>query len=236
MSRPMPAEPLAPDGSPVELYAQMPSLGEAELIHSLVPQESEILELGCGAGRITHELVALGHPVVAVDQSPEMLARVRGAETILADIESLDLGRVFPAVVLASNLINTPDPEQRRAVLLACRRHVGPGGVVVIERLDPDSSAWKEGSVRRGPLAVTLRGVVRDGDLISADVDYELDERRWTHSFTARLLDDRHTEDALRDVGLRLEGWVGRRWLRATRSSQPNRCSAHFERRTGRAS
>ncbi len=57
----------------------MPSLGEAELIHSLVAQESEILELGCGAGRITHELVALGHPVVAVDQSPGMLERVRGA-------------------------------------------------------------------------------------------------------------------------------------------------------------
>ncbi len=41
---------------------------------------ASILELGCGAGRVTHPLVALGHPVVAVDESPEMLAHVRGAE------------------------------------------------------------------------------------------------------------------------------------------------------------
>ncbi len=211
----MPAEPVAPDGSPVALYARMPSLGEAELIHSVVTPGSEILELGCGAGRITHELVALGHQVLAVDQFPAMLERVEGAQTILADIESLDLGRAFQAVVLASNLINTPDSRTRRSFLTVCRRHVVGEGVILIERLDPDPAVWKEGDTTRGPMIVTLRNIVRDGSLISATVDYELDERLWTHSFTARLLDDDQTETALREVGLRLEGWIGRRWLRA---------------------
>ncbi len=100
---------IAPDGSPVLLYSRLPALGEPELIHEAVPAGAEILELGAGAGRITHELLALGHEVVAVDNSSAMLAFIRGAETILADLETLDLGRRFPVVVLASNFINDPD-------------------------------------------------------------------------------------------------------------------------------
>jgi len=63
--------------------------------------------VGCGTGRITHPLVALGHPVVAVDESPEMLAHVRDAEKVCARIEHLALGRRFDVVLLASHLINT---------------------------------------------------------------------------------------------------------------------------------
>jgi hypothetical protein len=47
----------APDGSPVGLYATLAPLGEPRLIHEAVPAGSRILELGCGAGRITHELI-----------------------------------------------------------------------------------------------------------------------------------------------------------------------------------
>jgi len=74
--------PYAPDGSPIALYATLPALGEPELVHGAVPAGSEILELGAGAGRITRGLVALGHPVVAVDQSQAMLDRIDAAETV----------------------------------------------------------------------------------------------------------------------------------------------------------
>ncbi len=114
----------ASDGSPVGLYATLAALGEPELIHGAVPAGSRILELGCGAGRITHELIELGHSVTAVDNSAEMLAYVRGAETVLADIETLDLGRTFPVVVLASNFLNASEQGELDAVLAACARHV----------------------------------------------------------------------------------------------------------------
>jgi SAM-dependent methyltransferase len=71
---------ITPDGCSVELYALLPPMGEPEVVHAAVPAGASILELGAGAGRVTHRLVALGHPVVAVDESAEMLARVRGAE------------------------------------------------------------------------------------------------------------------------------------------------------------
>jgi ubiquinone/menaquinone biosynthesis C-methylase UbiE len=54
-------------------------MGEPEIVHGAIPPGASILELGAGAGRMTRPLVTLGHPVVAVDESGEMLARIRGA-------------------------------------------------------------------------------------------------------------------------------------------------------------
>ncbi|SEP52108.1 hypothetical protein SAMN04489732_118204 [Amycolatopsis saalfeldensis] len=73
--------------------------------------------------------MALGHRVVAVDDSPEMLAHVRGAETVCARIGDLRLGRRFDVVLLGSHLLNTPDPAQARALLATARRRGRrPGG------------------------------------------------------------------------------------------------------------
>ncbi|HEY9348562.1 MAG TPA: class I SAM-dependent methyltransferase, partial [Inquilinus sp.] len=93
------------DGCAVELYRRLPHDGEAEIVAAVVPAGGSILELGSGPGRVTHALVARGYAVTAVDNAAEMLAHVRGAETVLADIEDLDLGRTFAAVLLASTLI-----------------------------------------------------------------------------------------------------------------------------------
>jgi SAM-dependent methyltransferase len=97
---------ITPDGCAVDFYAMMPEFGEPAIVHEAVGPGDAILELGCGAGRVTHPLIALGHPVVAVDESPEMLAHVHDAETVCARIQDLSLGRRFGAVLLASHLIN----------------------------------------------------------------------------------------------------------------------------------
>ncbi|HZD38445.1 MAG TPA: class I SAM-dependent methyltransferase, partial [Actinomycetes bacterium] len=105
---------ITPDGCAVEFYATLTPGQEPAIVHQAIPQGASILELGAGAGRVTHPLLALGHPVVAVDESPEMLERIRGAETVLARIEDLDLGRRFDAVLFASYLVNVPDQRWRR--------------------------------------------------------------------------------------------------------------------------
>ena len=206
----------ARDGSPVGLYATLAPLGEPELIDGAVPSGSEILELGCGAGRITHELVALGHCVTAVDNSAEMLAHVRGAETVLGDIESLDFGRTFAVVVLASNFLNTPEQAELDAVLAACARHVETGGQVLLERMPSD---WEpnEGTRTVGGVEMTLSGVVREGELVSALMEYRAGGKRWTHAFRAKLISDDEVDVALSRVGLERVRWLdGRRtWLEA---------------------
>jgi SAM-dependent methyltransferase len=207
---------IAPDGSPVLLYARLPALGEPELIHEAVPPGAAILELGAGAGRITHELVALGHEVVAVDNSRPMLALVRGAETVLADLEALDLGRRFPVVVLASNFINDPDPAQRRTYLEACARHVLPAGQVLLQGFPRDwapSTEWSE----HGGVRIRLKHYEQDGDVVSGEMEYVVDGKELSHAFESRLLGEAELAADLRAVGLRLERVLDERgaWIEA---------------------
>lgn len=194
----------ARDGSPVELYLRLPSFGEAERIHELIPPGAAVLELGCGVGRVTRELVGLGHPVTAVDESAEMLAHVVNAETVRARIEELDLGRRFPCVLLMSNFVNVPEADERRALLAACARHVAADGVVVIERHEPDWQPVAGGSNEREGVTFTLEDVRREGSTVAATVRYDADGKTWRHPFVTRLLGDDELDAELRAVGLRL--------------------------------
>jgi SAM-dependent methyltransferase len=209
----------APDGSPVELYARMPTFGEPELIHGAIPAGAEILELGSGAGRMTHRLLELGHPVTAVDSSAEMLAHVRGAQTVRSQIEGLDLGRRFACVLLASQLINDQDIE-RAAYLATCARHVARDGVVLIQRYDP---AWatdpRPSDSERGGVRIRVVEPRRQGRLLTATVEYEADGRTWRQGpFTATIVEDDELAARLNVSGLRLERWLDdrRTWLAAT--------------------
>jgi hypothetical protein len=56
---------LTADGCAVDLYRQLPALGEAEIVHAAIHPDAAVLDLGCGTGRITHPLVELGHPVAS---------------------------------------------------------------------------------------------------------------------------------------------------------------------------
>ncbi|OXM58245.1 SAM-dependent methyltransferase [Amycolatopsis thailandensis] len=206
------------DGCPVEVYRLLPSDGEAGIVHAAVPEGASILELGSGAGRVTHALLDLGHPVVAVDDSPEMLAEVR-AETVCSKIEELRLGRVFDAVLLGSHLVNTAADADHAAFLATARAHVAPGGRVLVEWHPPE---WFE-SVRDGQggrigeVDVRLGQVVRDGDLLSAVVRYSAGDRSWAQAFTCRRLDATALNTSLTRAGLVFDRWCAddRTWFSA---------------------
>jgi SAM-dependent methyltransferase len=208
-----------PDGSPVELYLRLPPLGEAERVHELVPAGAAVLELGCGVGRVTHELIRLGHPVTAVDESAEMLEHVRGAETVQARIEELRLDRRFRCVLLMSQLVNVPDDEHRRALLRSCAEHATDDGVVLIERQEP---GWQPASGRRNERAgitFTLEDVRLEPPFVAATVRYDTDGKTWRHAFVARDLGDETLDAELQAVGLRLAAVHGERgtWVEARR-------------------
>jgi SAM-dependent methyltransferase len=193
---------IAPDGSPVDLYARLPALGEPETIHAAVPACAEILELGAGAGRVTRALLDLGHKVVAVDNSAEMLAHVDGAEKVHADIETLDLHRRFPVVVLASNFINDPDTQTRRAFLACCARHVLPDGQVLLQGFPRDwrpSTQWSD----HGGIRTRLRSFTIDGPHVVGEMEYVVGGRRVMHAFESKLLSETELDDDLAAAGLR---------------------------------
>jgi SAM-dependent methyltransferase len=183
---------LSKDGCSVEVYATLRAGVEPDIIAAAVPTGGSILELGAGAGRVTRELLARGYSVVAVDDSAQMLAHIEGTETVLAGIEGLDLGRRFDAVLLGSHLINTSDVGQREAFVAACARHTSPGGCVVIERHAPEWFATAiETSAGQDGVGIALRDISRPGEgLLSATVEYRIEDRIWTQTFTAERVDD----------------------------------------------
>jgi SAM-dependent methyltransferase len=212
------------DGCAVDLYAQLPAMGEPEIIHAAVPAGASILDLGCGTGRVAHGLIALGHEVVAVDQSAEMLEHVRGAESVCAPIAGLDLDRQFDAVLLASHLANTPDDAERQALLATGARHLAGDGRLIVQWHPP---SWFD-SVSDGPrgmlgaVGAQLVDVVRDSDLLSATARYWTDTEMWTQPFTAR----RFSEDGMRGelalASLVFDEWLteDHTWFAATRDHQ----------------
>jgi SAM-dependent methyltransferase len=198
---------VAEDGSPVEVYLRLPELGEADLVASVVPPGSSILELGSGAGRVTNELAARGYEVTAVDDYSEMLPHVRAAQTVCGKIESLQLDRRFDCVLLGSHFVNDPG---RAAALDACARHVAHDGVVLIEAYPPGLD-WKAGAeTELGDVVVRLVEVERTGERIRATMEYGVDGQTWRQTFEAELLDEDGLRGALAPSGLRFDRWLSR--------------------------
>lgn len=204
----------------MELYRLLEAADEPELIDRELPEDAEILELGAGSGRITRPLIALGRRVVAVDFNPDMLAVIEGAETIEARIQDLDLGRTFGGVLLMSNLINQTDVEERLALLRAIQRHLGPHGVALIERYDPEAGEDPTPTEHRR-YGITIRAfdIRREGKLLYQRIEYDAGTRgRWMVDLEgARILSDDEILADLAAAGLRLLRWIDERhrWLAA---------------------
>jgi SAM-dependent methyltransferase len=109
-----------------------------------------VLLIGSGTGRIAWEIAQAGVEVIGLERSAPMLeaAQRRGAELgdevrervrfVAGDMTSFDLHRTFPLVIVPFHTFHMllTGEDQRRA-LLAVRRHLNPGGRLVIHNFDP---------------------------------------------------------------------------------------------------
>ncbi|MGW3495016.1 class I SAM-dependent methyltransferase [Streptomyces sp. NPDC001020] len=216
---------ITPDGCAVELYERLPVGDEPDIIAAAVPAGAHILELGSGVGRMTHPLLERGFTVTAVDESPEMLERVRGARTICGPIEDIDLGETFDVVMLASFLVHAGDIEVRRGLLRACARHVADGGCVLIQREGEDyhTNLPRE---RVDPSGFTVRIVSAEpvGDGVnSVRAEYEFPDASWTQTFLSRPLSREQFEEALTEAELEVDRYLTEDgvWVRAVPVKQP---------------
>ncbi|MFB8774537.1 methyltransferase domain-containing protein [Streptomyces broussonetiae] len=213
---------ITPDGCAVELYSRLPIGPEPDIIAAALPAGARILELGSGVGRMTHPLVERGFTVTAVDESPEMLARVRGARTIRSPIEDLDLGETFDVVLLASFLVHTGDVEVRRGLLRTCARHVAEGGCVLIQREGADyhSDLPRERVDPSGFTARILSSEPAGDGVHSVRAEYVFPDAIWTQTFRARPLSKDEFEQALGEAGLTVDSYLTEDgiWVRAMSS------------------
>lgn len=115
------------------------------------PDSGPLLELGCGTGRLTLPLARAGHEITGIDLATSMLERcraqlssepaeVRDRVTLLeADMTSFALGRSFAEVFCAFGTFHhLATVEQQLACLARCREHLLPGGVLVLDLINPD--------------------------------------------------------------------------------------------------
>jgi SAM-dependent methyltransferase len=110
----------------------VPALG-ADVLQLLAPRANErILDLGCGDGMLTQQLVAAGCEVVGIDSSPEQIAvaRARGIHAFVGSGEQLDFVGEFDAVFsnAALHWMSRVD-----AVIAGVWRALRPGGRFVAE-------------------------------------------------------------------------------------------------------
>jgi SAM-dependent methyltransferase len=97
-----------------------------------------VLELGCGAGRLTGYLAELATAVQAIDVSPAMVAHVRRSYPSVAcsvgDLRDLSgiADAAFDAVVAPFSVLDVLDDPERRRVLDDVHRILVPGGMFVM--------------------------------------------------------------------------------------------------------
>ncbi|HVQ90158.1 MAG TPA: class I SAM-dependent methyltransferase [Mycobacteriales bacterium] len=99
-----------------------------------------VLELGCGAGRLTAHLVAAGHRVLATDASPpmvELAARAVPAAEVRRLALPDDPVPAAAAVVSVGHMLNyLADAAAVERALVAMAAALRPGGVLAIDLCD----------------------------------------------------------------------------------------------------
>jgi SAM-dependent methyltransferase len=201
-----------PDGCSVELYRQLPYMGELDDVIEQFPGGTSVLELGCGTGRLCARLASSGCRVTGVDESADMLALLPiGVEAVQSTIENLELNKTFDTVLLASHLINHPSAHVRGAFARCARRHLKVGGLFVLKRHSVD---WLM-SVQAGDVgetqgvAVHVEAVSRDAELVHMTLRYEASNQVWRQSFSTVSLSENEVEELLASAGFSAVRWQG---------------------------
>ena len=136
----------------VTLYRERPDVGF--FVAAAREAGSPVLELGCGSGRVLIPTARAGIAITGLDASPSMLAVCRrqleqGAAEVRqrvmlveGDMRAFELGRTFTLITLPfrpfQHLLTV---EDQLACLGCARRHLLPGGRLILDVFNPSFEA-----------------------------------------------------------------------------------------------
>ena len=112
---------------------------------------ADVLDAGCGTGRYAAELARRGYVVRGLDRSAELIevakrsreAGKNSASFAVADIQMLP-SRRYDAVLCRGVLNDVLDDESRGAVVRTFARALRPGGVLILDVREWDTSALRK--------------------------------------------------------------------------------------------
>jgi SAM-dependent methyltransferase len=124
-----------------ELYAQLHrgTPGDVDFYRKAVAKAAQILELGCGFGRILTVLARAGHEVTGLDIDADMLALTEQAQlerisTVHADMRNFQLNKNFDRVIIPYNSLYCMLSEAAVIDCLRCAgEHLNDKGKVVFD-------------------------------------------------------------------------------------------------------
>lgn len=176
---------------------------------SLVPPPGRLtLDVGCGEGRVTRDLAALGHRVIGVDASETMIAAAREAATdgeyVVADAAALPFPDARADLVVAFMSLMDVDDMPRTVGELA--RVLEPGGRLAVAVVHPLNSAHevdREHPEDRLVLVEDYFDRRRYTDTIERDdVKMTFESKHWTlEDYFDALLAPGFRVEAVREVG-----------------------------------
>jgi ubiquinone/menaquinone biosynthesis C-methylase UbiE len=173
-----------------------------------------VLELGCGTGRVSWPLARAGVPIVGLDLEAAMLqqadakrhqeSRETGsrARFVQGDMSNFSLGEEFAlAIIPFRAFLMLPAIEQQRDTLTCIRRHLVPGGRLIIDIFDPRYDLLAEESFTPRREVPAMRNPVT-GNTVSVTVLERTNDRvrqrateRWCfreHSPDGALVSEEH--------------------------------------------
>jgi SAM-dependent methyltransferase len=109
----------------------------------LGPPGELTVEIGCGEGRAGRELVALGHTVIGIEQSPTLVRAARDADPPL-NVMRGDAGRLpFPDAIAGTVVacMALQDVDDLRATTTEAARVLRPGGALCVAIVHPFATA-----------------------------------------------------------------------------------------------
>jgi len=152
-------------------------------------EKSRILDIACGGGRHARALEALGHDVVGLDLSSDLLAAADGVTRVRGDMRALPFEGSFDAATSFFTSFGYFDEEGNRAVLRTAASALRPGGVYMLDFLNaivvrttlkPESEDTRDGTTYKA------RRRVEDGRIVK-DVVIERDGETLGYTESVRL-------------------------------------------------
>lgn len=134
------------------LYRTVPGTEETVAALADLSAGGPILEMGIGTGRLALPLAERGITVAGIEGSQEMVEQLRrkpGGQDVqveVGDFAEVLVEGEFAVVVLALHTIfGLPSPEHQIRCFQNAARHLGPGGVFVIEARVIDPADFRGG-------------------------------------------------------------------------------------------
>jgi SAM-dependent methyltransferase len=145
----------------------------------LIPEGTDVLDLGCGGGVPMTQALAIGRRVTGVDVSARQIALARAAVPeatfVQADMSSLDLApSSLDAVVAFYSLTHLPRRDLP-ALLAAVRGWLRPGGVLIASMGAQDGPDAVEADWLGAPMFFSHHGAKKNRALVR-NAGFDLEE------------------------------------------------------------